>query len=120
MIGIGFDRLDELDEGVFYVDSKRRILYWNKGAEKISGYLKSECVGRSCADDILRHADSCGNEYCKAGCPMQMTLKDGKPREIEAFMMHKDGYRLPCTVSIKPLYDSIGVIRGATESFYIK
>lgn len=39
MIGIGFDKLDELDEGVFYVDSKRRILYWNKGAEKISGYL---------------------------------------------------------------------------------
>ncbi|WP_265821680.1 PAS domain-containing protein [Geovibrio ferrireducens] len=120
MIGIGFDKLDELSEGVFYVDERRRIIFWNKGAEEITGYLKSECVGRMCYDNILRHADGYGRELCRTDCPMQKTLKDGKPRELDAFLLSKNGERVPCTVNIKPLYDSTGAIRGATENFSIR
>ena len=30
--------LDNLADGVDFVDTERRITYWNRGAERISGY----------------------------------------------------------------------------------
>ena len=39
--------LDHLDEGLYMVDLDRRILYWNRGAERISGYLAHEVAGIS-------------------------------------------------------------------------
>jgi PAS domain S-box-containing protein len=31
------DILENLHDGVYFVDAKRRITFWNKGAERISG-----------------------------------------------------------------------------------
>ena len=32
--------LDSLGVGVYLVDRHRKIVYWNRGAERISGYLR--------------------------------------------------------------------------------
>ncbi|HEX7541873.1 MAG TPA: PAS domain-containing protein [Anaerolineales bacterium] len=32
------DILDNLYDGVYFVDPERRITYWNNGAERITGY----------------------------------------------------------------------------------
>jgi PAS domain S-box-containing protein len=40
--------LDNLNEGVYLLDRNRRITYWNKGAEKLTGYTRSEVLGKSC------------------------------------------------------------------------
>ena len=40
--------LDELYDGVYFVNSERRILYWNAAAERLSGYAASEVVGSLC------------------------------------------------------------------------
>ncbi len=44
--------LDSLFDGVYFVDANRCITYWNNGAERITGYSKSEVVGRCCANNI--------------------------------------------------------------------
>jgi PAS domain S-box-containing protein len=31
--------LDNLHDGVYYMDHHRRITYWNKGAERLTGFL---------------------------------------------------------------------------------
>ncbi len=38
--GAGFERavLDQVSDGVYYVDRGRRIQYWNRGAERLTGY----------------------------------------------------------------------------------
>jgi diguanylate cyclase (GGDEF)-like protein/PAS domain S-box-containing protein len=95
----------------------RRITYWNKGAEKISGYESSEAVGRSCSENLLVHIDDEGVNLCKAGCPLAQTLMDGRERETEAYLQHKDGHRLPVVIRVSPLRDSSGRIVGAVESF---
>ena len=115
----GFFRgvLDSLHDGVYFVDKNRRITYWNKGAEKITGYESSEAVGRSCSDNLLVHIDDDGVNLCKAGCPLTQTLTDGVERETEAYLQHKDGHRLPVVIRVSPLRDSTGRIVGAVESF---
>ena len=30
--------LDQMEEGIYIVDCDRRIVYWNGGAERITGY----------------------------------------------------------------------------------
>jgi two-component system, cell cycle response regulator len=42
--------LESLQTGVYFVDRNRRTLFWNEGAEKITGYLRHDGVGRFCRD----------------------------------------------------------------------
>jgi diguanylate cyclase (GGDEF)-like protein/PAS domain S-box-containing protein len=109
--------LDSLYDGVYFVDMNRRITYWNKGAERITGYASSEAVGISCSDSLLVHIDDNGVDLCKAGCPLAQTLTDGRDRETEAYLQHKDGHRLPVSIRVSPLRDASGRIVGAVETF---
>ncbi len=109
--------LDNLFDGVYFVDHARNITYWNRGAERISGYLAKDVVGRNCSNNILRHITSDGVELCQKGCPLSFTLTDGKQREEHVFLHHKDGHRVPVALRISPLHDEDGAIVGAVEVF---
>lgn len=109
--------LDNLFDGVYFVDTERRITYWNLGAQRISGYSPSEVMGKNCADNLLKHITATGTELCKAGCPLGKTLIDGELREAEVYLHHKNGHRVPIVVRISPLRDENGSIIGAIEVF---
>ncbi|MDY6843410.1 MAG: GGDEF domain-containing protein [Thermodesulfobacteriota bacterium] len=109
--------LDNLYDGVYYVDLERNITYWNKGAEKISGYASSDIVGKNCSDNILLHINDKGENLCKAQCPLAQTIKDDHPREKELYLRHKDGYRVPVLTRISPVHNSRGQVIGAVEIF---
>jgi diguanylate cyclase (GGDEF)-like protein/PAS domain S-box-containing protein len=109
--------LDSLHDGVYFVDRDRRITYWNKGAERISGYENSEVVGMCCSDNLLMHINEEGANLCEKGCPLSRTLSDGLVREAEVYLRHKDGHRVPIFVRVSPLRDSGGDVVGAVETF---
>lgn len=113
-----FERIIEnLHDGLYFVDRDRVITYWNKAAEQISGFTANEVVGKSCSDNILTHIDSEGNSLCTGMCPLAETIADGKPREAEIYMHHKDGHRIPVSVRISTLTDRDGNIIGGVELF---
>lgn len=109
--------VDSIAEGVYIVDRDRRIGFWNKGAERITGYARAEVVGSRCSDNILRHVDGSGCELCEDGCPLLGVLEDGKVREVEVYLHHKAGHRVPVGVRGSPLWDESGRIAGAIEIF---
>lgn len=109
--------LENLFDGVYYVNKNRKITYWNKSAERITGYSKDEVIGKSCAENILRHIDINGNELCVTGCPLHKTIKDGKIRDVDAFLHNKEGHRLPISVRVSPVRNESGTITGAVEIF---
>jgi diguanylate cyclase (GGDEF)-like protein/PAS domain S-box-containing protein len=109
--------LDSMPDGFYYVDRDRNIIYWNTTAEKITGYRSSELVGRSCANNILRHMDTEGHELCEHGCPLQETMRDGKPRSAQVFLHHKKGHRVPVYMRTAPFENKDGEIIGAIETF---
>jgi diguanylate cyclase (GGDEF)-like protein/PAS domain S-box-containing protein len=109
--------LDSIFDGVYYVDLDKRISYWNKAAERITGYAMDEVLGSCCSDNILMHVDRCGNEMCKHNCPLQSTLQDGQMRECCMLVHHKKGHRLPVHIRITPVRDDIGLVVGAVEIF---
>jgi len=109
--------LDNLFDGLYYVDSDRVITYWNQAAERITGYSEQEVIGKPCSANILRHIDSRGNELCVSGCPLHKTILDGKMRESSLFLHHKKGHRVPVHIRIVPIRDAEGEIIGGVEVF---
>ncbi|TFG90368.1 MAG: diguanylate cyclase [Syntrophobacterales bacterium] len=109
--------LDNLYDGVYFLDQERSIRYWNKGAERITGYSRSEVEGFRCQDNILMHVDSEGASLCQTRCPARKTMDGGIPAEAEVFLHHKNGHRIPVNVRVTPIRDESGAIVGAVEIF---
>lgn len=106
-----------LYEGVYVVDKQRKIIFWNEGSERITGYSTSEVTNSFCYHNILQHIDENGNQLCKNGCPLQKTLQDGIVNEARVYLKHKEGYRLPVMVKTLPIYDDNHYIVAAIEVF---
>jgi len=111
------DMLEYLYEGVYFVDTNRTITYWNKGAEKITGYTATEVENRKCYENILNHKDENNTSLCHNGCPLHATIGDGNQREARVYLQHKKGHRVPVTVRTMPVYDENNKINGAIEIF---
>jgi len=109
--------IDNLSEGVYFVDRDRVITYWNKGAERITGYSASHTVGRACRDNLLNHVTSNGVELCLSNCPLAAVMEDGNTREAEVFVHHANGHRVPIVIRASPIRNGNGDIIGAVESF---
>jgi diguanylate cyclase (GGDEF)-like protein/PAS domain S-box-containing protein len=111
------DIVEHLFDGAYFVDTERRITFWNKSAERLTGYKSKDVVGSSCPDNILSHVDEQGAHLCEALCPLAKTIKDGRPRESELYIRHKDGHRIPILVRIAAVKDKDKRIVGAIEIF---
>ncbi len=109
--------LDNLFDGVYFVDNDKRITYWNNGAQRITGYSAEDVVGKSCTENILKHVTLSGIELCTDECPLNKTLGDGVEREDEVFLHHKSGLRIPAAVRITPMHNGTGALIGAVEVF---
>jgi diguanylate cyclase (GGDEF)-like protein/PAS domain S-box-containing protein len=109
--------LDELYDAVYCVDRERRIIFWNKAAEALTGFSTGDVLHARCSDNVLIHVDALGNSLCQRGCPLQRTLVDGDRRQSEIYMRHKAGHRLPVLVRVSPLRDTDGQLMGAIEVF---
>ncbi len=111
------DIIDNLYDGVYFVNRERVITYWNKGAERITGYTSDQVIGSSCKDNLLNHVTADGVVLCQGNCPLVACMEDGSAREAEVFLHHADGHRVPVRVRTAPLRDGQGNVIGAVETF---
>jgi len=109
--------LEVLEEGAYMVDLERRVVFWNKAAEKISGYAEAPVMGSRCSDNILCHISAEGTLLCTNGCPLKATIEDGASREAEAYLHNKNGHRVPVYIRSAALRNDDGEILGAIEIF---
>lgn len=109
--------LDQVYDGVYYLDRDRTIVYWNKGAERLTGYAKSEVIGRKCSDDILVHMNASGHNLCDLACPVKQLIGEGCRGESEFILRHKEGHRIPVVVRVSPIFNANGQIVGAAQVF---
>src|SRR4030067_121926 len=109
--------LDILFEGVYFVDRDRKVSYWSKGAERITGYKEQEVLGLRCRDSILMHVDERGERACGRSCLIAESIREGEAREADLYLLHKDGHRVPVSIRVAPIVDPGGRIAGAVEVF---
>lgn len=112
--------LEAINDGVYVTDRQRRIVYWNKAAERITGWKAEEVVGKSCYDDVLCHTDKdshllCGREHCPLNRAMNNDIASTTPTLV--FLLAKDSRRVPVQVTVAPIHDEEGNVIGGVETF---
>jgi PAS domain S-box-containing protein len=103
--------LDSVADGVFTVDSEMRITSFNRAAEEITGFSRSEALGKPCYE-IFRTG------ICFTLCPLREALKTGESvinRELD--ILDKRSRKLPISVSASVLRDAGGSPVGGVETF---
>jgi PAS domain S-box-containing protein len=112
--------LDGLGDGIYVCDRERRIVFWNKSAERITGWAAEDVLGRACLDDVLNHVDKdgrrlCGEEYC----PLHRSMVTGETTKVPiiVYATGKGQNRIPMQVVTAPIYDTTGEIVGGVEMF---
>lgn len=112
--------LDSLNDGLYVCNTERKIVYWSKSAERLTGWAAADVVGRHCMDNILNHIDIDGRHLCgEELCPLRRCMVTDRPSVSPAiiFGQTKDGGRLPMAVTVAPLHDENGAVIGGVETF---
>ncbi len=109
--------LDSLPTGICVVDTQKKIVFWSDGAERITGHLRHEVIGRSCIAESLLHCDQPGCEFCNEDCPVARAMKTSQSTEAAGFLRHKAGYDIPVRLRAVPVRNQHGSIIGAAETF---
>lgn len=110
--------LDNLFEGVYFVDRNRVITYWSSSTTELTGYDAKDVVGRTCCENIINYVDKWGHSLCDAGrCPAQQSMDDGEIRQMPVSYRHREGHMTPAWARFIPVRDGQGNICGVMEAF---
>ena len=99
--------VESMSEAIFIINQDRKIVYWNKRAEEITGFKKEEVVGKDCLTGV-----KC--EECYAGCNL---FKKEYIKEKELIFISKDGREIPIIKNARILKSKDGKIIGGIEAF---
>lgn len=103
--------LNSLGEGVFTVNKDFKINFFNKAAEKITGYNRNEVLGKFCKQ-VFR------SEFCFHDCPIANVLKNKKnlyDRESKIYSF--EGVDIPIKLNAAVLYNEEKEPNGGVISF---
>jgi PAS domain S-box-containing protein len=112
--------LDSLTDGVYVCDTERRIVFWSKAAERITGWRPAEVVGRRCLDGVLCHVDKDGHLLCgKEFCPLHRSMVTGTQDLVGLiiYAQSSTGGRIPTQVTVSPIRNAAGEVVGGVEMF---
>jgi len=102
--------LESISDGVFTVDFEKRITFFNRAAELITGFKAEEAIGQYCFD-IFR-ANTCHDK-----CPMDAATAGHPQINVRARIIDKSGEQKPICINTALLKDSHGEILGGVETF---
>ncbi|MCF8239962.1 MAG: sigma 54-interacting transcriptional regulator [Melioribacteraceae bacterium] len=103
--------LDSIAEGVFTVDRNFKIIFFNKAAEKITGYDRNEVLGKFC-----KHVFN--SKLCYVDCPIALAIKSQKSIfDFESAILQKEGSIIPIKLNAAVLYNNTGDPNGGIISF---
>jgi PAS domain S-box-containing protein len=97
--------LDALGDALFAVDRDKNIVFWNRQAEKLTGFSAAEVLGRHCLAGIR-----CAN--CLSECGL---FEHGRLEGVRVALLTKDGRRLTVSKHATVLRDAAGETVGGVE-----
>ncbi len=109
--------LEQMPTGVYLVGRNGKILFWNYGAERITGHLRQDVVGHACREDFLGNTGGGEDQVSAASAALDAVLRDGKATESQVSFRHKSGHLVPVRLRALAVRDVGGAIVGVAECF---
>jgi PAS domain S-box-containing protein len=103
--------LDNMLEGIIAHDLNRRILFFNRAAEKITGYSREEAIGRDCHG--VFGAPFCGAKCSFCGQPLEALQHHSYTMNIST----RSGDLRRIEMSVTGMYDDDGAFVGVLAAF---
>ncbi|HEX4321438.1 MAG TPA: diguanylate cyclase [Acidobacteriaceae bacterium] len=121
--------LNELEEGIAVLDAESRVLWWNRSAESITGYLSADLLGRTLPSDAYEidvHHHSALNHATLNQATLSVAEAQPQPGQLTAVqerpllvhLHHRQGHSLPAMLRRKPLRDELGKRFGTLLRFH--
>ncbi|TFW08128.1 EAL domain-containing protein [Oxalobacteraceae bacterium OM1] len=109
--------LESIGDGVLSTDVAGNVTYLNKEAERLTGWVRDDAMGRPVAE-ILNLVD--GTTLEPARNPVDLVMQQGKPMGLYAnsVLVRKDGYKTPIEDSVAPIFNQRANVIGAVVTFH--
>lgn len=105
------DILDSISEGVFTVDKNFKITFFNRAAERITGFAREEVLGKFCKY-------VCDSGTCSDQCSIARVLKTGeKVTNRDSAIRSKNNGAIPVRVNSSVLFNNENDPVGGVISF---
>ncbi|MDX1594426.1 MAG: PAS domain S-box protein, partial [Gammaproteobacteria bacterium] len=109
--------LESAAEGIYGLDRAGRVTFVNAAAERLTGWPRSEQLGRD-AHELIHHSRADGSPYPHRDCPIHATLRDGKTRQrSDERFWRRDGSSFPVSLTCAPLNGPDGETGGVVVTF---
>lgn len=106
-----------MQEGIFISNNESKIIYWNKGAEKLLGFSSQEILGTECSENHkLCQVDTHDTNLCLGdNCPLKKAIRQNRQQAHPnlVFMRAKDGEDIPVSVNTGPVTNADNKVVGA-------
>jgi PAS domain S-box-containing protein len=109
--------LQSTKEGIYGLDRRGCVTFFNRTGEDLTGWKASELLGRP-AHHYLHHTKPDGSPYAEKEWPVLQTLHHGESISIETeFLWRKDGTGFPAEYASTPLLNESEEVEGAVVTF---
>lgn len=108
--------LDNMPDGVYLVGPDRRISFWNRGAEILTGFIADEIAGRTFNDGTIRLEDGRGNALQQFEHPVALCFQGNEPVRKNFFLKTKEKGLIHIEEKAAPVYIK-GKMTGVVATF---
>ena len=110
--------LEALPLGVYVVNREGKIMLWSAGAERVTGYLRQDVLGRLREAELLEQGDG-GDKLPQDGPERgSRSLREGLAAAVQLSLRSKNGHSIPVQFQSVPLRDDHGAFVGAVKIFH--
>ncbi len=103
--------IEQSADGVMILDNRWRIVTFNKAMENLTGWPRSEAIGRPCAE-VVGIQNAQGENLCLTDCPLQRRPIPPNPM-AEGKIINRDGRELYIQSRYAPQWGPAGLFQGA-------
>jgi diguanylate cyclase (GGDEF)-like protein/PAS domain S-box-containing protein len=104
--------LDNLDDGVIFVDRRLNIISWNKKLESMTGISWGKVEGLKMTPQLVGFSASDGTTILDSNNPLLKAFKTGTSIQGEYRLVGRSGRQHKVEMSFNPVIDARGQIHG--------
>jgi PAS domain S-box-containing protein len=113
--------LDNMPEGVYLIDSDKKILYWNSAAETLTGLTADETLGRQFDEVKIGYEDEGGTALESFEHPAALCFQEKRSISKNLLLVTGDNGRVPVEETATPVFEKeemtgvIATIKNITQ-----
>lgn len=106
--------IDNMHDGVVFVDSQSTILLWNTGVERLTGVSSAAACGRTLLPNLMDMCNGREQRISNDDCPVAHAIATGVQWLGRVSVMGRQGRHVAADLHAIPVRSNDGTIHGAT------